>query len=326
MCTNGIEAFTRTTAALLHLPGRSMPETPSIVVILNGAAGVTGTANAAAGSDTELRELFRAAGGDAEIVRLQPGQNPVEAARAASAGARTVVAAGGDGTVNAVVNGMLGSSAVLGVLPLGTLNHFAKDAGVPVALREAIDVVVAARTVPVDVGQVNDRVFVNNSSIGVYPDIVERREALRREGHRKWPAFAMAAVDVLRRHPGIAVTLDVNGHSRRVRSPFVAVGNNEYAVEGRDIGRRTRLDAGRLFVYLAPRTRTRDLPLLLFNAVVGRGTQPGAFEIAAVTELRIHLAGSGRLAVALDGEVETMSTPLLYRVLPGALRVAVPAA
>ena len=294
----------------------------SIVVILNGAAGVARDAV----SDTELRELFRSAGGDAEIVRLRRGQNPTDMIRAASTGARVVVAAGGDGTVNAVVNATIGSSSVLGVLPLGTLNHFAKDAGIPLALREAIDVVVAGRTARVDVGTVNDRIFVNNSSIGIYPDIVEQREALRRQGHHKWTAYAMATLDVVRRHPGIAVTLDVDGHSRRVRSPFVAVGNNEYAVEGLRMGGRTRLDAGRLFVYVAPRSRTRHLPLLLFNAVVGRAARLGEFDSAAVTELRIHPAGAGRIAVALDGEVETMSTPLLYRVLPGALTVAVPRA
>jgi diacylglycerol kinase family enzyme len=299
-----------------------MEHTASSVVILNGAAG---TAAGGVGSDTELRDLFRAAGGDVEIVRLRPGQNPTDAARAASARARMVVAAGGDGTVNAVVNGMIDSSAALGVLPLGTLNHFAKDAGIPTALREAVDVIVAGRTARVDVGRVNDRVFVNNSSIGVYPDIVERREALRVQGHRKWPAFAMATLDVLRRHPGVAVTLDVNGRSHRLRSPFVAIGNNEYAVEGRRMGGRTRLDAGKLFVYLAPRTRTRELPMLVFNALIGRVGQAGAFEIAAVTELRIHPAGPGRIAVALDGEVETMSTPLLYRVSPAALTVALPA-
>jgi diacylglycerol kinase family enzyme len=93
--------------------------------------------------------------------------------------------------VNAVVNARIGSSSVLGVLPLGTLNHFAKDAGIPVALREAIDVVVAGRTARVDVGTVNDRLFVNNSSIGIYPDIVEQRDALRRQGHHKWTGFAM---------------------------------------------------------------------------------------------------------------------------------------
>ena len=152
-----------------------------------------------------------------EIVTLRPGQNPTEAARAASAHAAIVVAAGGDGTVSSVAAGGLDSPAALGILPLGTLNHFAKDLRLPLDLPEAVGVIAAAHIGTVDVGTVNDRVFINNSSIGVYPDIVQEREALRRQGHRKWPAMAIATLRVLRHYRGMTVRIEVEGPG-----PFLA--------------------------------------------------------------------------------------------------------
>ena len=269
-------------------------------------------------------DLFRALGCAAEIIQLRAGQDPTDAAREASTRVSIVVAGGGDGTVSGVAAGIIGSPAALGILPLGTLNHFAKDLRIPLDLPQAVAVVAARHLARVDVGQVNDRVFINNSSIGLYPGIVEEREALRRQGHRKWPAMAIATFRVLRRYRGVTVRIDVDGHQRIWRTPFVFVGNDEYAIDGIRLGARERLDQGKLFVYLAPRARTRDLPMLLAKALVGRAGQSGAFEIVAATELTIDTGRARRIRVALDGEVITMSTPLRYRTCPGALQVVVP--
>src|SRR5215207_1701290 len=150
-----------------------MPGRASIVVVLNARAG---NASGDARIDTRIGELFGAAGSRAEIVVLQAGQSPADAARAAKEHADIVVAAGGDGTVSGVAAVVAGSDAALGVLPLGTLNHFAKDLGIPLDLAKAAAVVAARHIRRVDVGRVNDRVFINNASIGVYPGIVEKRE------------------------------------------------------------------------------------------------------------------------------------------------------
>jgi diacylglycerol kinase family enzyme len=295
---------------------------PSIVVILNAAAGtVAGQSQVV----DEVRTLFGEAGLDAEVRQVPPGQDVTAVAREASARAAVVVAAGGDGTVRSVVVGIEGSAASLGVLPLGTLNHFAKDLRIPPALRDAVAVVADRYTEPVDVGEVNGHLFVNNSSIGVYPSVVEEREALRRQGHRKWAAMAMATWRVLRRHSGVTVRVDADGvPARTCRTPFIFVGNNEYALEGLALGGRARLDGGRLFAYLAPRSRTRDLPWLVVKALIGRAVQSGAFEIVAASELRIDIVTAKRIRVACDGEVVTLSRPLHYRIRPRALRVVVP--
>ncbi len=276
--------------------------------------------------DSELRELFRAAGCAAEIIVLRAGQNPSAAVRDARARASTVVAAGGDGTISSVAASVAGSQTALGILPLGTFNHFAKDLNIPLDLPNAVAVVAAGHLAHVDVGQVNDRVFINNSSIGIYPGIVEEREELRRQGHRKWPAAAIATYRVLRRYRGVTVRIEVDGRQRTWRTPFVFVGNNEYTIEGIRLGSRARVDQGKLFVYVAPRARTSDLPKLLALALLGRASRSGSFEIVSATELTIDTRTPRRIRVAADGEVTTMSTPLRYRTCPGALQVIVPQA
>ena len=218
-----------------------MPHPTSIAVILNASAGA---ADSQSQRETELRDLFQAAGRPADIVTLRAGQSPTDAAREASASAGIVVAAGGDGTVSSVAAGILDSPAALGVLPTGTLNHFAKDLGIPLGLREAVEVIAAGHIAPVDVGTVNDQLFVNNSSIGVYPDIVVAREELRRRGHRKLMAMIIATVNAVRRYPGLTVTIDTDGQRRTWRTPFLFVGNNEYAIDGLKTGGRARLDEG----------------------------------------------------------------------------------
>jgi diacylglycerol kinase family enzyme len=235
------------------------------------------------------------------------------------------VAAGGDGTVSRVAAGLIGTSAVLGVLPLGTLNHFAKDCHIPLDLKRAVATIVAGNVESVDVGWVNDHVFVNGSSIGIYPSILELREQLRRQGHRKWAAFALATMRVLRHYRGVFVRIEASDGEHPVwRTPFVFVGNNEYEVEGIRLGSRATLSGGRLYVYLAPRVRTRELPMLLVRALLGRARQSGAFQITSAVELWIDTPHARRVRVAFDGELTKMTTPLHYRAGPGALKVIRP--
>jgi diacylglycerol kinase family enzyme len=300
-----------------------MPPPASIAVIVNPRAG------AAVGHpriEAELGDLFRAAGCEAKIIAVQDGQDPAGAARQASARASIVAAAGGDGTVSGVAAGLIESPAALGVIPLGTRNHFARDLRIPFDLHKAVAVVAAGHVGQVDAGEVNDHVFVNNSSIGIYPSIVDAREALRAEGHAKWAAMAIATARVLLRYRGVMVSIDVDGRRRTWRSPFVFIGNNEYEIDGLKMGERARLDQGKLFVYLAPRLRAYQLPLLLAKALAGRARRSGDFEIVPATELWIGTSTVRRRRVALDGEVRRLTTPLHYRTRAMALRVVLPQA
>ena len=305
----------------MHTSGSLVKEREKVTVFLNASAGTASNHPHMAG---ELDDLFAAAGCHATIKSLREGEDVNRLARDASADASIVVAAGGDGTVSAVAGGIVGSRAALGVLPLGTLNHFAKDLQIPLNLRQAVEVIAAGQRTCVDVGEVNGRVFVNNSSIGVYPDIVQERDVLRRQGHAKWPAMAIATLRVLRRSLDVKVGVEVDGRQTNWQTPFVLVGNNEYVVDGIRLGSRARIDQGTLFLYLAPLARGSDLPALVARALIGRTMTSHAFEIAPTPELTIHTRTTRMIRVAIDGEVVQLTTPLRYRTRPGALHVLAP--
>lgn len=301
-----------------------MPRTGPVTVLVNPSAS---SASGRGQIDRELSDLFRGCGCDATIVVVPSAGDLPRAARHAAAHASVVVAAGGDGTINSVAGGIIDSGATLGILPLGTLNHFAKDLGIPLGLPEAVAVVAGGHRRRVDVGQANDRVFVNNCSIGMYPDIVRERAALvARDGRSKGMAMAIATLRVLRRDRGITVRLNVNGRQHTRHTPFVLIGNNEYVVEGARLGTRRRIDQGLLVAYLAPRARVRDLPMLFAQALIGRARESGAFEIVPATELIIDTRTTKLLDVAVDGEVARMMTPITYRIRAGTLQVLVPRA
>ena len=176
-------------------------------VILNARAG-TGHE----GDDRRaLEEALAAHGLQATVHAVAAGGDIVAAAKAAlDAGAEVVVAAGGDGTVSAVASCIHGSNATLGVLPMGTLNHFARDLGIPTKLEEAVEVLARGVRVGVDLGEVNGRIFVNNASLGVYPDMVrDRIRQQRRLGRGKWWAMVWAALATLRRSPFLRLTLEI---------------------------------------------------------------------------------------------------------------------
>lgn len=289
-----------------------------ITVFVNPTAGGT-TSDPTA----DIAAAFTDLGATAHIVTLQPGDDVEALARGAALTSDVVVAAGGDGTVNTVAGALQGTQAALGVLPAGTLNHFARDLKLPAELADAVGTIVTGRTAQVDAAEVNGHLFVNNSSIGVYPNAVAIREQLREAGYHKWTAMAIAVWRVFRTYRGLHVRLTVNGRKISTRTPFVFIGNNEYTIEGRNVGAREHLTGGQLYVYLAPRIHTRQLPRFVLRSLFGYSDVDGAFEIIPTTELTIKSATVRRLMVSLDGETIPLELPLHYHARPGALRVIV---
>jgi YegS/Rv2252/BmrU family lipid kinase len=295
-------------------------KTTLIEVIINASSGGPGKEEIRA----QLTSLFDQSGLDAHISLARSGEQLVElAVRAAKDDAGTVIAGGGDGTINAVASALIDTDKTLGVLPLGTLNHFAKDLKIPLDLQGAVDNIIANHVVPVDVGEVNGHIFLNNSSLGLYPRLVHEREQKQRLGHGKWPAFVWAAFSVMRRYPFLDVRLRVDGKEISSRSPFVFVGNNQYEMENFNIGRRSRLDAGELSLYFSHRMRRLGLVGLGLRALVGRVENAEQFVAMSATEFSIETKRS-RIHVATDGEVMMMKAPLRYRIRPAALKVIVP--
>jgi diacylglycerol kinase family enzyme len=288
--------------------------------------------NVASGAEKEADEMRRrladalaAHGLEAEIRLVHGGDElPALAAAAVRDGAEVVVAGGGDGSVSAVAGALVGTPATLGVLPLGTLNHFARDLGIPLDLDEAVRVLATGLVAAVDVGEANGRVFVNNSSLGFYASLVHERERRQQQGYGKWLAMALAGIAVLRRLPFFTVQLSTGGHSLVRTTPLVFIGNNAYEMEGIEMGRRDRLDDGLLSVCVAHYDGVRGLVRVVASALFGRLREARDLDMLSVPELRVA-SRRKRLAVAFDGEVAWMEPPLHYRTRPRALRVIVPA-
>ena len=293
---------------------------PAVEVIINAMSGVADKEDAR----RRLGEIFAASGIEARIsLATRGGQVEKLARRAVDGGAQTIVAGGGDGTVNAIASMVVGSNKTFGVVPLGTLNHFAKDLHIPLDLEGAARTIIAGYSIKVDVGEVNQRIFVNNSSLGLYPSIVRQREKVQSLGYRKWPAFLWAALSVLRRYPFLNVRLIVDGADFATRTPFVFVGNNVYEMESFNIGTRARLNVGVLSLYVTHRTGRLGLLRLALHALFKRLRKAEDFIALASTEILVETRRRS-VRVSTDGEVTMMNTPLQYRVRPGALSVLVP--
>ncbi len=306
-------------------PGKSAvkddPVAGSVVCILNAMAG---SSRAAAQRD-HLTEIFSRHGRPVSIVLARRGDGLVRAAKAAVAQrSPLVLAAGGDGTINAVAGALIGTGTTLGLLPLGTLNHFAKDLKIPLKLEDAVATAFAGRTADVDVGEVNGRIFLNNSSLGLYPGLVHIRETLQRGGYGKWPAFARALLFALWRYSPLTVELTADDKGKlTTTTPFVFIGNNKYELAAPHAGERASLTEGKLWVYQAPHAGRAKLVGLALRALVGR-QNPADLIIIESEAFRIRTRAK-RLRVAIDGEVCMLATPLQYRINPRALRVMVPA-
>ena len=236
---------------------------------------------------------------------------------------RISLAGGGDGTINTVASAVVGTDKTLGVLPLGTLNHFAKDLHIPLDLEAAARTILAGHSLEVDVGEVNGQIFLNNSSLGLYPRLVQKRKKQQQLGYRKWAAFFWAAISVLRRYPFMDVRLNADGKDFSSRTPLVFIGNNEYVMESLNAGARACLNAGKLSLYITRNTGRLGLMRLAFRALFGGLRNDKDFIAMCSREIWIETRHH-RLRVAMDGEVKVMPPPLHYRIRPLSLRVLVP--
>ncbi|MBA2481251.1 MAG: NAD(+)/NADH kinase [Planctomycetes bacterium] len=292
-----------------------------IIVLINAGAGIEG------GGDSRrerVERAFAAGGATPEIHVVEGRQLTAHARSLASSGAEVVVAAGGDGTVNAVAHALVGRRCALGVLPMGTLNHFAMDLGLAADLEQAAATIISGSTRAIDVGEVSGRYFINNSSIGLYPTIVSDRERQRSElGRRKYVAMAIAAWHACRHLPLVRVRISLVGHRVNRLLPFVFIGNNRYSFQALPLGRRERLDGGRLWFYV-PVSRSRfGLVKLMLFALLGR-----LHRAKELIELPVRDAvvspRQRHVEVGIDGELVRMRSPLHFRIHPLALKVIVP--
>jgi YegS/Rv2252/BmrU family lipid kinase len=268
---------------------------------------------------------LRAAGIDGPVELASAPALADRARAAAGAGADLVVAGGGDGTISGIAGALAGTKTALGVLPLGTLNHFARDLGIPLELTEAARVIASGQARAVDVAEVNGRVFVNNAAIGLYPlMLVDRDSQRQRLGRSKRLAVLVASLRTMANFHRQRLRLSVGGGEARVDTPLLFVGNNDYRLSLPGAGRREQLDGGELCVLVM---RSKTLPGFLAataRALIGLGRKDDMVRVDGVTQLRVESALPS-LQLGVDGETVRLRTPLDFRIHPMALHVVTPA-
>ena len=290
-------------------------------IIFNPNAGTALTAGI---TTAMLGEMFAAAGLSFDID--DDDDEPLEEriARAIAGPAEVVVAGGGDGTVLAVAEALLGTDKTLAILPLGTLNGLARDLQLPLDVPTAIQQLNTLEARAIDVGEVNGRAFLHNVIIGLVPGIGVGREKVRGSGWRGKVKFTLFMLRRLARARRIALALRLNGTDVRVeRMQSLVVVNNSYDQWfGRFMARR-RLDRGRLTAYLVRNLRVRDAIRLTIEMMFGTWGNDRVIEYEKVQELTV-MSKKRRLSVSMDGDVMILDTPLEFAVRPRSLSVLAP--
>ena len=283
-----------------------------------------------------IERALREAGRSYEVLRLARGRETdaaaARAARDAASSGGIVAAAGGDGTLNSVARAAFEADVAFGAVPLGTFNYFARENSIPLEPAEAAALLARGEPQPVQAGLVNDHLFLVNASLGVYPVLLEDREAFKAQyGRTRWVALLAALSTLLTRtHPRIVLRIRAGGEERTVRASTLFVGNNPLQLERLGIPEAQAVEAGQLAAIRVRPSNAWGLLKVLLHGTVGRLGASAGVEAFAFREMEVAPLVSGRRApmikVATDGENRRMSLPLVFRVAPRPLRLIRPPA
>jgi len=292
------------------------------VILINQGGG---TAKGDPEIGPKVEAALRAAGIEGDVELLDGAGVAKRAKEAVEAKAPLVIVGGGDGSQSAAAGAAAGSETRLGILPLGTLNHLARDLGIPFDLDEAAKVIGAAHERKIDVAELNGRIFVNNSAIGLYPLMVLDREAQQKKlGRSKRLALLVASIRTLARFHHERLVLTINDSEKGViDTPLLFVGNNDYALDLKEAGQRKSLDDGRLCVLVLRKKGRLGLFAASLRALAGLQRNDDMVQLEDVQRLRVS-GRRTRMTVSLDGETLSMDCPLDYRIRARALTVMAP--
>ena len=296
--------------------------TSKLALVLNGAAGKKD----ALANEEKIRERLTPNVREYVTYSVRSGADIAGAAqRAAREGADVVVALGGDGTQSAVAGALAGSDTVMGVLPGGTFNYFARELGVGETLDAALDTLLSGRVRRMDVGDVNGRIFLNNASFGVYPKILERREAVyKRWGRSRVAAYWSVLLTLWELRDPMHLSLTLDGAKRDFHTPLAFVARSAYQLENMGLEGAEAVRDGQLALFLAKGHSPRHLIAAAFRLAMGKTARGQDFDLLIADEILIETRQPRRL-LAFDGEKERATGPFRLRVQRDALSVIVPA-
>lgn len=238
-----------------------------------------------------------------------------------------LVAAGGDGTLNAVAAAAMKASVPLGIVPLGTFNYFARNHGIPLDTTLATAALLNAHTARVQVGSLNDRIFLVNASLGLYPKLLEERESNKRAfGRNRFVAFFSALLTLLRAHRTLGVQIDSGSHNLRIRTLALVVANDALQLEQLGVELEEALDKGRLVSIVIDPMGTLALYGLLIRGLTSRLGDASSVKCFTCRDMLVNPTGKRRVRVAMDGEVTWMQPPLRFAAIEDSLQLLIPRA
>jgi diacylglycerol kinase family enzyme len=268
---------------------------------------------------------LKAAGIDAKVESVDGDRITKRCKAAVEWGAKLLIVVGGDGSVSAAAQALAGTDCALGILPLGTLNHLARDLGLPFELEKAAAAIASGKPRAIDVAEVNGRVFVNNAAIGLYPLMVLDRDSQQdRLGRSKRLALLVASARTLLRFHHQRLRLRAGSGDERVDTPLLFVGNNDYQLAVPGTGQRETLDDGCLSILVMRKKNRRGFLAAVGRALLGMTREDDMERMEAVKQLQVDSERSS-IEVALDGEPVGMRPPLKFGIRPKALKVIAPA-
>ena len=272
-----------------------------------------------------LEERLAPACGHYELRESRKGSDlPALARRVAGEGFDLVIAAGGDGTQSAVAGALTGSETVMGVLPGGTFNYFARDLGVGETVEDALDTILDARVETADVGDVNGLIFLNNVSLGAYPQILKTREGIyRRWGRSRIAAYWSVLVALRRLRRPMQLVARVDGQESRYTSALVFVARSAYQLDSFGLEGAEEIRRGEFAVLIAKAKRPLPLMRSALRMAMGKSAKDDDFDLILTDSLTIETPKPRQL-VAHDGEKTTLNSPFRFEVRHDGLRVLLP--
>ncbi|MFD0860468.1 diacylglycerol/lipid kinase family protein [Roseovarius aquimarinus] len=298
-------------------------QTRRICVLMNAGSGKRDTAR----TRDLIARGFDAAGRTAEIREIAKGRHiPRETRRALKDGFDIIVAAGGDGTIAGIAGEIRGSGTLMGIIPLGTFNYFARSLDIPEDAEEAARLVADGTPRPVRIGAINGRTFLNNASLGAYPAILRtREETYRRWGRSRMAAYWSVLVTLVTLRRPLRLRIDADGKASTHRTPLAFAVNNAFQLRQIGLEGEEHIAAGRLALFVAPDTGRWGMLKNALALAMGRAQRDVQFHLIGAERITIAAKRSLR-DVACDGERAKMRAPFTLEAREGELTVIAPAA
>ncbi len=223
---------------------------------------------------------------------------------------------GGDGTIRTAAHYCANTPIILGVLPLGTLNHFSKELELPTTVDEILDCLKAPKTIKIDLAKVNDHIFINNSSIGFYPKFAVKRDQYNKI-YNKWLSYIPGFIESFKQHPVFTLTIKSKNLNLSLRTSFLMISNNLYSYEFPATFKRESFQQSLLGLYYFKQGKIQ-----VFKIIQRIFSKKNLFEIRQSKDpIEIHFDNEQKLTISLDGDTTLVKSPLRYQSLPSSLTI-----